>query len=277
MKKYLFAVSFVFITAFAFAQNDPASAWAKTNITIDGNAQEWNPPLKHYDSNSRLFFDFKNDSNNLYLCFQSTDEMNHIKITRAGMKIILESKINGKHKGTISFPLTLKQDSAAASSEREMRTDPAFSFQKMHTAFLSGDTLMEVKGFTNKNGLIPSYDTSGIHAAINWDQKNTLTYEIAIPLKELLGNNYDIKDVSKNISLNVIINAMKRPARSESSNGENEASGGGGGMSEGRNGMGGMGRGGGRTGGQRYNQFQTGGPMYEKSELKQKFALATNE
>lgn len=85
---------------FVFAQ-EPTSEWAKNKITVDGNANDWGLPLKNFDNDTQLFFEIKNDDKNLYLCFQSKDQESQVKIIRAGMKITLSSKINGKHKATI--------------------------------------------------------------------------------------------------------------------------------------------------------------------------------
>src|SRR5665213_700675 len=101
MKKSILGLVFITVSAFSFAQDSPSSTWAKNKVVVDGKPTEWNLPLKNYDNETGLFFDFENDSTNLYLCFQTKNEMNEEKIMRAGMKIILSSKINGKHKSII--------------------------------------------------------------------------------------------------------------------------------------------------------------------------------
>ncbi|HXR84351.1 MAG TPA: hypothetical protein VN722_08595 [Hanamia sp.] len=266
--KFSLTISMIFITAVSFAQS--GSQWTNNKIIVDGSAYDWNPPLKHYDNQTALFFDIKNDSNNLYLCFQTKDEMNEAKILRSGMKVILSDKINGKHKSVINFPLPFKHVAKANQSD-EIKPDPLASRQSWHASLLAADTLMEVKGFTNNNGII-SINNSDIRAAINVDSSNTLTYEIAIPFKELFGNDYNLKDVSKDISLNVIINAMS-----------DHSEGGGGGYA-GRGGRGGGRMGGGygamqhegnRMGGEGGGQYQYDpAAMLQKTELKQKFALS---
>ena len=175
---------------------------------------------------------------------------------RAGMKIILSNKINGKHKSVIEYPLPA---SKIPEKKDEIQPDPMAPHQSRHAAFLEKDTLMEIKGFTTKNGMISTRDTSGIHAAINWDSANVFTYEIAIPLKEMFGNNYDLKDLSKEISLDVVISAT-RADNLKNSEGESEY----------------PGKGGGRMGGQGGGQYQGNRQaMFVKTEMKQKFVLAT--
>lgn len=267
MKKSFSFFLLISLSAISFAQEIPVSSFAKNKIIIDGNAAEWNLPLRHYDNATGLFFDFENDGNNLYLCFQTRDEMNEVKILQAGMKIILSSKINGKHKSVINFPLPVSKTSE---NKEIIKPDPMSVRPDRHATFLGGDSLMEVKGFATKNGTISSRDTSGIHAAINWDSSKTFTYELAIPLKEMFGNDYNVKELSNNISMEVVVNAMSPGNRSQFSGGENgfserDRAGGSGGMHGGR-----------REGGQGMNQFQGDrSAMFQKTQLKQKFILAT--
>lgn len=253
MKKTAAVTILICITTISFAQENLRSVWTNQPVIINGNASEWNLPLKNYDNQTNLFFAIKNDSNNLYLCFQSKDEMNQAKIISSGMKIILSDKINGKHKSSISFPLALKH----AAKPAAYTDDPLAPRQTRHASFLASDTMMEVRGFTNTNGTISIHNDSGIRAAVGFDSANTLTYELAIPLKELFGNTYDLKDITKDISLNVIINAMS----DHSANG--------GGYSE--RGSQNRGRSEGDEGAQ--DQAQRAA-MSQKTELKQKFVLA---
>lgn len=270
MKKILLVAILVCIETISFAQENPASVWANQPVVINGNASEWVLPLKYYDNQTNLFFAIKNDSNNVYLCFQAKDEMNQAKIINSGMKIILSDKINGKHKSSIAFPLAHKHNAKSATSTDEVKPDPLAPREKKQAAYLDEDTMMELKGFANTNGIVSIHNTSGIRAAINFDSSNTLTYEIAIPFQELFGNHDDLKDVSKDISLNVIINAMT----DHSGNGEGyseRGSGRGGRMG----GYGGQHRGN-ENGGEENEQSQLQrAAMAQKAELKQKFVLAS--
>jgi hypothetical protein len=278
MKRSFFSLILSFIATISFAQEVSTAQWEKNNITVDGNAADWNHSLKHYDNDTRLFFDFKNDSNNLYLCFQTKDEMTEAKIMRAGMKIIISDKINGKHKSSISFPLGFKHALKSEQAEDAITPDPLSSPGRHQKAFGANDS-MEVKGFADKNGLIPANDISGIHAAMGRDSSNALTIEIAIPFKEMFGNDYQVKDLSKEISLNVIINAMPAGSQNHES-GYAHGGGRGGGRMGGGYGHGGMhgSRGTGEQNEADDATQQTGldrMAMFQKSELKEKFQLAT--
>ena len=190
------AIILIFFSTLSFAQDDIAkSSWISSPVKIDGKPQEWKLPLRYYDAGTKLFFAFANDDKNLYLCFQAPDEMNQVKIMRAGMEVYLSVK--GKHKVSVTFPLL--RTTCNSPSQDDISGQQNSDRKNRRTSFILQNTMMEVKGFETKNGLIPINDSSGINAAINWDENDKLTYEIAIPLKEWFGINYTLADISKDI------------------------------------------------------------------------------
>ncbi|MGH2646563.1 MAG: hypothetical protein ACRDE8_03305 [Ginsengibacter sp.] len=281
MKRNIFTIVLIFYCGHLFAQDDiPTSSWVSTPVKVDGNAQEWKLPLRLYDDATKLFFGFANDDKNLYLCFQTSDEINEMKILRAGMKIYLSTKGKDKHKVSINFPMQQKAEPTTPSNEDTVQQ--AFERRSRRSASFTKDTMMEVKGFTTRNGIIPINDNSGINAAINRDDANKLTYEISIPLKELFGADYSTEDLSKDIFLDAEVNAMSKSGHTGNGGGGYSGRGGGGGRMGG--GAGRLGGGGGgmhhnREGNEGANSEQTGtdrSAMFEKAELKQKFILAPN-
>ena len=269
MRKIAAVVILYCIATSSFAQENLKSVWTNQPVDVNGSGSGWNLPLKFYDNETNLFFALKNDSNNLYLCFQSKDEIIQTKIMRAGMKIILSDKINGKHKSVLSFPLSAKHSPKPVDKPDEIKPDPLAPRQTERDAFLAGDTLMEVKGFEKTNGIISINNISGIRASIGFDSANILTYEVGIPLKELFGDHYDLKDITKDISLNVIINSV--PGNSGNGGGGGGYSGRGGGRGGGYGGQ----RGGSRSEDEEKSQYQQRSVMSQKTELKQRFVLAT--
>jgi hypothetical protein len=262
------AVALLLVSAISFAQEGtPKSTWVSSPATIDGKAAEWKLPLRFYDDGTKLFFAFANDDKNLYVCFQSPDDMFQMKIMHAGMEVSVSAK--GKHKVSIIFPIT--QTSATEPGKEDNNEIQNADKQNRRTNFILQNTMMNVKGFITRNGIIPINDTSGINAAINWDESNKLTYEIAIPFKEWFDADYNIADIIKDISMDVTINALKQTHRNN------------GGSENGMQGRGGRMGGGGGMHHQRNNnnnaekQVMPGEykySLYEKSKLKQKFILA---
>ena len=249
-----------------FAQDNIMKAtWVSSPIKADGKPGDWTQPLKYFDDVTKLFFGFANDDKNIYLCFQTSEEANLAKITKAGMKIYLSAKGKSKHKVTISYPLPVKDE--PTSQEPSKNNDHKASQAERKNNFLVANSMMEVKGFTSRDGVIPINDSSGINAAVNWDEAGKLTYEIAIPFKELFGSDFTKEDLLNDLSLTAEVNALSRQRH---------------GFDGGMKGMGG-GRGG---GGHHHNSNATQTEStpgesavskqaaYEKAELKQKFVLA---
>lgn len=269
MRKIAAVVILYCIATSSFAQENLRSVWTNQPVNVDGTSNDWNLPLKFYDNETNLFFAIKNDSNNLYLCFQSKDDIIQTKIMRAGMKIILSDKINGKHKSVFSFPLSAKHFPKPVDNPDEIKPDPLAPRQSERDAFIARDTMMEAKGFAKTNGIISTNNISGIRASIGFDSANILTCEVAIPLKELFGDHYDPKDITKDISLNVIINPVA------TNSGNSAGSGGYSGRGGARGGGYGGQRGGNRSEDEERSQYQQRSVMSQKTELKQKFVLAT--
>lgn len=269
MKKYFLIIATLYYSGQLFAQDEVAkAARVSTPVKIDGKASEWSLPLSLYDSDTKLFFGFANDDKNIYLCFQSADEISQEKIMQAGMEVTLSAK--GKHKVSIDFPLRRKSGSPPIGSDLDNNQYRDRINRK--DSFLLHDTMMEVNGFATRSGMIPIHDNSGINAAINWDESNKLTYEIAIPFKEFFGNYYSPDDLAKEISLDITINELKghrKDARSHSNK-------------SGGSGMTGRGMAGGmhhqRESGDENEQTAQPGEnnlnQFQKGNLKQKFVLA---
>jgi len=287
MAKKIITIGLAFIAANSFAQSDVAKAnWAPV-VKVDGNADEWAQPLRFYDNDSKLFYSFVNDDKTLYLCFATDDEVNQAKIMRAGIKVSLSTKTKDKHKVSIDFPVIAKAEDSARTEEKPRTPGQKFDRGDFKTAFLAHHTTMEIKGFSTKDGVININDNSGINVAMNWDAANKCIYEVAIPLKELYGEGYTADDIAKDISLTAEINALKKGEGGDKAyNGR--GGGGGGRMGGGRMGGGRMGggRGGGNRGASMENNTEEKTPdeitaqhtsMYEKSEVKQKFDLATKQ
>jgi uncharacterized membrane protein YgcG len=273
--RFFVLCAFLFAAATTFAQKDVlTSARPSQPVKIDGNAQEWKKPLPYFDEKSKIQYAVANDDKMMYVCFQCPDQMNQIKIMRAGMMVKFSTKGKNKLAASVNFPLEQFNDPApsAASGDANKRPDP----KMMHDRFLAGSNMMTTDGFAFRNGMISIRDSSGLNAAMNWDTANVLVYELAIPLKELFGKGFTSADMIKEMTMNVEIHAIERPSQQRSGgDGDTGFSGGGGGR--GRMGGGGGGRmgggghrGGGYGGGQGRFDRST---LFEKTEFKHKLVL----
>ena len=248
MTKYFVTAILIFISSFLFAQDEVLkSKYISNPINIDGDASEWHLPLRYYDKETKLFFDFSNDGENLFLCFQSNDNAEQKKILRSGITVTINIKGKGKSKSSIRFPVNEvvnKKNTTAANDN-----DTKYNFPVK-------DYKMQIKGFKTKDGIIPINDASGINAFMNQENKK-LTYEIRIPLKELSGDDYK-DDFEKALELTVEVLPLKPNYSAQKTSGidGNE------GNVENKDEENNQGR------------YQENSAMFEKTEFKQKFTLA---
>lgn len=271
MIRNAFFTCLIFTYGVAFAQDDIAkSSFTTVPIIVDGSAKDWTLPLNYYDSDTKLFFSFANDNKNLYLCFQSPDEANQMKIMNAGMEISLSVK--GRHRLSVDFPLNNQKGS---NQSIQNVPDDYLNRKTRRDSFLLKDTLMELNGFGGNDGLTAIHNNAGVDVAINWDESNKLTYEISIPLNEMFGNNYSPSDILKDITLEVTVNGLKGSKKAASRRVVNSMP---------ARGMGG------KMGGGMHHQKSSDNDdaqpeqpgnnamsRFEKSSLKQKFILAEND
>ena len=217
MKKLFCFCLVVFVYVQGKTQDVTTAKWMQQPVVVDGNASEWGE-LNLYDDYTKLSFAIANDSDNIYLCFENSDEMNQMKMMRAGMKISLTAKGKNKHNVTIEFPLPQSkqtpQNQAAPTSQdsNENNISPA---QRIHNTssfrnnYIANHIIMNVSGFADVNGETSINNTNGIKAAINWDSTSNLFYEVAISKKEFYGTYYSPANDIGDITLSVEINGLK--------------------------------------------------------------------
>ena len=287
----LMVIAFLALTINGLAQSDVSKArWKSKEIIIDGNDKEWDKPLNFYDDKTGLLFAISNDKNNLYFAFTVNDEMKMRKIMNAGWSIELSSKEkNKKFNSTITFPGVkmggIINRKPANNLERKVAGNPLIK------DYQSGLSTLSINGFQSNQTELKLNDHKGIDIAIGADSALFIVYEIAIPLKELMVENFIQLD--ELITLNITVNALQRPSsgggegRGQSDRGDEMSGMGGGRQGGGMGGMGG-GRSGGRMGGGRsgggmsrgggYSENGSGdrSSLFEKASFKQKFTLAKN-
>src|ERR1700755_2334652 len=121
------------ITLQVNAQEVTTAKWMQQPVVVDGNAGEWGE-LNLYDEDTKLFFAIGNDSNNIYLCFENTDQANQMKMMRAGMKISLTTKGKNKHDATIEFPLPQSRQTQAQPQFTDSGQNNLSPSYKIHNA-----------------------------------------------------------------------------------------------------------------------------------------------
>jgi hypothetical protein len=236
------------------------SSWQAKPVVADGNPNEWSLPLRYSDSESGLQYNVTNDETNIYICIRATEMPIQMKIMSSGMEIWLDPCGKNKEACGIQFPLPGKRGKKTMheTEQPDMKSGKNPGRMNMAEQFQLEEPLLVLSGFLAEyNGTFRVSQVKGIKAAINWDEQNNMTYELAIPLQSFYSK--EIKEQKDNPVIGFKININAIAGQGGGSNSGSMHSGPPGGASQGpggdagggMEGGGGSGRGpGGRQGGQ---------------------------
>jgi len=166
---------------------------APANIKIDGKTTEWDNKFQAYNHATDIFYTMANDDNNLYLTVQATDAVIAKKILGGGVKLTLNksAKKNDDHPITIMFPVynaksyskTSTLLSKIASNKHNNVNNDSLQYA-INSELAAGEKEIGISGIKDiTDTLISIYNSQGIKAIAQVDNKGALTYELAVPLK----------------------------------------------------------------------------------------------
>ncbi|MBX7181996.1 MAG: hypothetical protein K1X82_07780 [Bacteroidia bacterium] len=185
------------------------SRWTNQNVVVDGIINEWEKPLGAYDYKTRIMFALLNDSSNLYICLVVPDEANQIKISRGGLKVSFNLK-NKKEKLQKNIVYPIGSGGPMHQGEAPTLLNGKPNMKLFQTEFYLNNTLKRLEGFSSASGLLPLKDSSGVQVAIGWDSLNTMQYELAIPLKELLLSGNLTQDWIKELQMEITVFGLEK-------------------------------------------------------------------
>jgi hypothetical protein len=236
-----------FLSGLLFAACSPKLApvghYQDSTVVVDGVPADWSLPLRFSNAAYTLQYNVTNDGKNLYVCVTSADEATQFRILRSGMTLYFDPKGDKKKEISLHFPIQKQPDPSANRSRGGYGTNTSGASRdtRKEELLLQSD-YYNTTGFVDlENGQFGVTDTKGpIHVAIKLNSDDSLlVYEVAIPLKNILGPDWAAKAAKKNFSVGVVLDAVAGSG----------GGGGGGGMRPGGFGMRGMGMGGMRGGG----------------------------
>ena len=289
MNKFLNTIiPFMFLTVLAACSTQLYQAnWQAKQIVADGIPNEWSLPLRFSDAKSGLQYNFTNDDANLYICIRATERPAQLKVLGSGVEIMLDPTGKNKETAKLHFPLPIQQNRATQAEDRQAGRNPENKpgGMNLEKQYQLEKPEISLSGFKPEyNGTFFANDAKGIKAAIDWDDKDNMTYEVVIPLNSFYEQ--DIRTLKDNPVIGVMINiaAMSRPQGSGSHEGAQGRGSGGqrqGGMGGREGGMGGGfggGHGGGHGGGMDENRQSAGSAAYsslsEPTSIKFKIKLS---
>jgi hypothetical protein len=221
MKKIAF-LSFFAVLGLAqlHAQNklktvQEGSVAAPAGAKVDGNLSEWKDTFQAYNKSVKLFYTLANDGKYLYLIAKSTDVTNIAKIQAGGINIIINTADKKKDENAFSltYPFVNRGNGRVGRRFGVDRTTLSDSAKKAMTAeahkqFIEAAKEIRVTGFKDiTDTLISIYNEYSIKAAVNYDDKDAIMCEIAIPLKAL----GLAADQPKEFAYHIVLNGLPLP------------------------------------------------------------------
>jgi uncharacterized membrane protein YgcG len=236
---FIFSISFCFIRCSHAVY--PTGTYRKTPVTADGNLNEWERPLRFTSNGGFVQYNVTNDNENIYIALETHDDATAGRILRAGVNIYIDPAGGESKKISLGFPLPNRW--ALPPTPRENSGSKSYGIG--HGARADSFSIVGFRNLTD--GRYASSDQSKIKTALKTGTDNSVAYEVVIPLQYIYADASPGKNAGQQITVGIVVNAMKDGAVSHSTATHSGGmSGGGGGM---RGGGGGMRGGGGRGGG----------------------------
>lgn len=244
-------LGFALITVFSYSAKaqklnnvQEGSVSAPADVKVDGKLKEWTNPLQAYNKATQLYYTLANDGQNLYLAVQSTDQTNNRKIIAGGISFTINTEGKKKDKGAflITFPVVsqsamrgqFRRRGGAGGQQGGLDSAAIVAMRKQIIASAKEITVSGFAAITDS--VISIYNEYSIKAAIDYDTKGNLVYELALPLKLL---NISVDD-PKEFAYNIKVNGIQFGNRGDGGGNEGGGGfGGGGGRRGGGNGGGG--------------------------------------
>lgn len=165
-----------------------------SSVSIDGNATEWQNEFQAYNKSTQLFYTLSNDDKNLYLILRSIDPL-IVKKMLYGITFSLSS--DAKRVSAISSSFTFPVidwkvrstivsalDKQVKSRSREMTSDSLINALNKQLNRASRVRTRNLLNIPDTVSLIK--DSEIVKAAGKFDNELTFTYELTVPLKDLI-------------------------------------------------------------------------------------------
>ncbi len=173
-----------------------SSLRAPANVKIDGKANEWGETLQAYNRATEIYYTLANDDEKLYLTIQAADKVIARKIIAGGITFMVNQtgKKEDAESISLTYPLlTTSQQTnimlallapVTASNPAVIARQSDSLVHLVNTELINDSKEIKVKGVKSiPDSAISVYNALGIKASALFDNKKTLTYELAIPLK----------------------------------------------------------------------------------------------
>jgi hypothetical protein len=190
----------------------PEGRFQDKPVVVDGKIDDWELPLRFSDPSYSMQYAVTNDNKNIYVCIYTKDQAFQLRMLRAGMSICFDPKGEKNKNMSLVFPIRKSVVPVANGNGEPIRSS---DIKMTEEQFLLQSDFYNTTGLLNlENGQFAVADRkNNIQLAIKLNSDSSLVYEAAIPIRYVLGNDLRPGNVSQNISVGLIINAIHSPSQ----------------------------------------------------------------
>ena len=192
----------------AFSQVS-SSKWQSQPIVIDGDGSDWGTLPRFFNAESNVKYEFRNDSQYVYFIVKSADRGTQMQLAMAGFSLKLKVKTSPPEKFSINFH-PIKKGEMPQMNNVNGQTIKLVEKSETLAELIPKDTV-SLDGFQFSNGKIISknMDENSFCFAHSNQNRDQITYEIRVPLREIFGSNFNLENISTlSIQLQVVINDL---------------------------------------------------------------------
>lgn len=182
----------------------PQGHYQSSAVVADGNAGEWEMPLRFANKDYTFSYNITNDKKNIYIVVVSKDDEMEKRILRSGITIYFDPKGENNKKTSLTFPE--RKAGNTNNLPRNGRPIIEDTSNTKHAMVLRSDTY-DVKGFYElEDGQFSVKDKrSKIQLGLKTSVDSGLVYEAVIPINYVLENGLTDRAIKKNFSIGIVV------------------------------------------------------------------------
>jgi len=163
----------------------PIGHYQATQVVADGNAGDWEVPLRFSNSEHTFQYSITNDRKNIYICIISDNQATQLRMLRYGITVYFDPKGEKNKNISLEFPVRKTDDNSYNNSN----SITASSEKNAANALLLQSNYFNTSGFSNiENGQFSvESKKSDIKVAIKLHDDSTLVYEAIVPFNDIPG------------------------------------------------------------------------------------------
>lgn len=194
----------IVLTAISCSRNTaPQGHYQSTKIVADGNADEWQLPLRFTNTDYTLSYNITNDTKNVYLILITKDDVMQERILKSGVSIYFDRKGENSKNVSLTYP---EKKAYAPRNGKPIIPD---STQSRRTLIKESETY-GVKGFYElEDGQFSVKDKrSKVQLGMSISLDSGLVYEAVIPINYLIENGLTDKNLKKTFSIGIVVHSI---------------------------------------------------------------------